>query len=1265
MPSWKKVITSGSDAALNSINVTNGLTLTGSLNHFGNYNHTGSVNHSGSKFLNGVFVQTGSLSITGSTTQVGNNTLLGTTTLSGSIIISGSTTVPTTPTIKVYGDMETDGVIKFMPVSKNINTSISASYIYVSGSTNDLYFSQNGSGYSNVTRLRWLEGNLYTGLLNGGLISASIGSTIYYISSGSGVVVNLNASYADNPYPVVQYVNWGNLSASIAPLSASYDQSFVAIESDGAIHTQGIPYIDGDYNIKIPIGIILHQNRSTINAYQTFPSVAYGWKQRSFDFIKAFGPLKISGYTLAPSGSSTRGLVLSGGTAWVDGRNYVVDPNMPSYIQEAAGITTSKIFRYRQSGSAGWVYDTNGGAGYTDIDPTNYSLNGTLTPVGSNKWSIQRVFYFPNSATKALFIYYGNAEYATEAEALANVGIEPFSESPNTTANALYIGYMILRNDATFTAPASYEIYQASLFRAGGTGGAGGGGGATALSALSDVLISSPTNGQALVYNSVDGKWQNLSYISASISGNAITATSASFAATASIATSASFASTSSFIITAQTASYVLNAVSASFASTASYVNPLRQDVVITGSLYVSSSNATQFLVGTGSLYVKNDGEVLINTISDWGAYKLQVVGDSYFRGSKMYLAYDGTNSPLNFVIGHLGVSATSGLRLQHDVSSGKSFIDGRNDAGTKYRLVLGNDGSDVFIGADGAASLNVVGTTRNVLINTTTDSGFKLDVNGTSRFSNNMLVTGSVTATSFTGSLSGSATSATSASYAATSSYADNFTVAGTLTAQTIVVQTITSSTNFVTGSTRFGSLLSNTHQFIGSVSITGSLTTTGSVNIAGGVSASGNIYQGGTGNASTVLASNGNTALLTISSTGATINMGRLGAISLLANSTDGGIIMHDGAYLGVSSGTFRIGSNLAANNIIIGNFASSTATINGNTTITGSLNISGSSHTITGSINGNFTGSLFGTSSWANNATTASYALTAQTLLGSVTSASYAATASIATSASYALVAQTLLGSVTSASFVSTASFVNPLVQAVLITGSLNVNAENTNISFYNTAGTQFIGWIGRNSDGALSVNADLADLRLSVGASAGNILLDTTARAAALIRLVSTSGTIVSSSFTVFTGSAVEFQVTNTGVKIGNVITDTHTVTGSLNISGSVTATNFTGSLFGTSSWANNATSASFAPYTGLRTKAGSVANTSFTGNPRKATVTFGTAFADTNYAVVITGEDSRAWSIESKLAGSFVINANSNVGLAGTTYWIATAYGETT
>jgi hypothetical protein len=62
-------------------------------------------------------------------------------------------------------------------------------------------------------------------------------------------------------------------------------------------------------------------------------------------------------------------------------------------------------------------------------------------------------------------------------------------------------------------------------------------------------------------------------------------------------------------------------------------------------------------------------------------------------------------------------------------------------------------------------------------------------------------------------------AQSASNAVSAQTASFANTFTVNSTLTAQTLVVQTITSSVDFVTGSTRFGSIADNTHIFTGSV--------------------------------------------------------------------------------------------------------------------------------------------------------------------------------------------------------------------------------------------------------------------------------------------------------------------------------------------------------------------------------------------------------------------------------------------------------------
>jgi hypothetical protein len=48
------------------------------------------------------------------------------------------------------------------------------------------------------------------------------------------------------------------------------------------------------------------------------------------------------------------------------------------------------------------------------------------------------------------------------------------------------------------------------------------------------------------------------------------------------------------------------------------------------------------------------------------------------------------------------------------------------------------------------------------------------------------------------------------------------------------------------------------------------------------------------------------------------------------------------------------------------------------------------------------------------------------------------------------------------------------------------------------------------------------------------------------------------TVVSGSFTVVTGSTIEFQVLDAGVKIGNLVTDKHNVTGSVLVTGSITA-----------------------------------------------------------------------------------------------------------
>ena len=402
------------------------------------------------------------------------------------------------------------GYTQYLPVGQlPIPNNTTASYIYTSGSTNDLYFTQYNGPFTNTVRLRWLEGNMFTGLLSGGLIGSSSAST-FKISSGSGIIVTLNATTHSEPYPTIKYVKWGNYTGQTLTYRTTQIQTFVGIDANGQIIQQVDPWTDGQYNTSLSLGTVLHQNKSTINGFIAYPNVAYGYKQRTYDFIKAFGPLKLSGYTFAQSGSTTGSLIVNNGTAWADGRNYQVDPNNPSYIIDV-GTKVSKIFRYYVSGSAP-IQDTNAGLGYKSIDPTKYNSNGTLVSVSGTStptyhWTIQRVFYYPNSVTKGIVVYYGSAQYTTQADAVANIPYETFVETLNTQQNAIFLGWLVVRKDANFNTSTTFKILPGGLFRS-VTGGGGGSGPITnTLAGLTDVSLSGLSTGDLLMYGG--STWNN------------------------------------------------------------------------------------------------------------------------------------------------------------------------------------------------------------------------------------------------------------------------------------------------------------------------------------------------------------------------------------------------------------------------------------------------------------------------------------------------------------------------------------------------------------------------------------------------------------------------------------------------------------------------------------------------------------------------------------------------------------------------------------
>jgi len=189
-----------------------------------------------------------------------------------------------------------------------------------------------------------------------------------------------------------------------------------------------------------------------------------------------------------------------------------------------------------------------------------------------------------------------------------------------------------------------------------------------------------------------------------------------------------------------------------------------------------------------------------------------------------------------------------------------------------------------------------------------------------------------------------------------------------------------------------------------------------------------------------------------------------------------------------------------------------------------ISGSLIVSGSGIVVTGSIisTQGFTGSLQGTSSWANNVVTASYISSSFfTGINSALSSSYAGTASLAPN--YVLNSST-------SSFLNTSSF-NNYTSSVITTSSFNAFTSSV------------------------------------VTTSSFNAF---------------TSSIVTTSSFNSLTSS---FAITGSNRFNGNqVITGSVVISGSninLTVSGSIiSSAGFTGSLQGTSSWSSNAVTASY-------------------------------------------------------------------------------------
>ncbi len=418
---------------------------------------------------------------------------------------------------------------------------------------------------------------------------------------------------------------------------------------------------------------------------------------------------------------------------------------------------------------------------------------------------------------------------------------------------------------------------------------------------------------------------------------------------------------------------------------------------------------------------------------------------------------------------------------------------------------------------------------------------------------STNKLTVGNISATTLTGSLQGTASWAEntiSSSFALTASYVAN----------------------------------ASSFPFTGSAIISGSLTVTGSSNLP---SITGSLL--GT-------ASYANQALSSSFATTASYALNAAAASSFPY--TGSAIISGSLSVIGPTTMTGSLAVSSSATGSIFSVSASyidfdfDSFLFSGSTTFQGSLI---ATNTTASFGNANITGSLFGTSSWSvssSRATTSSFALTASFALNAAAGSGFPFTGSAVITGSLTVIGRnTLTGSFT-ASNGESVDYLNQNLFQPATTGSkvyqstiapiFRTTAPNQTSTALRVNPTFSGSFSGSNTQnlivdfGAVNVGSQFTVNDITSGSIymvndiSGLPIIEATSDWSVNIYDYPTtifrktgSAIILSSSFTVVTGSGIEFQVTNTGVKIGNAATDTHTITGSLNISGSITVN--TGSI----------------------------------------------------------------------------------------------------
>jgi hypothetical protein len=913
MPSWKKVILSGSDAALNSLNVTNTLdAATGSFDLVNTevlqvtYISSSIIYSSGSNIfgdeLTDTHTFTGSVNITGSNFTWNNSTIIASN-VTSSMFVSASVNAQTASKVSVIDDESTNSNYAIIFADPATGSAVQLK----SDDTTLTYNPSNGRlilGGGATTTLRLDSSNIISNATPVSLLNSTTNQIVNFGNSGGGILnVNFSSTRFSNPI-TASIISASSITGSLFGTASWAISASQAVSSSYAFNATSASYaLSASYAFNATsASYALSSSVAVSSSYALSSSVAVS-SSYAFNATSASYALS-SSVAVSASYALTASYVNNAQSASFSSNVLIIPSVLPSNLPI--------------------IFSNNGTSLLQDLTDGNFTYNpytnllfvsGTIWAAHSITGSNLSINGFPNVS-------------ASLASLASGVGtLQQVTDAGNTTSNPISSSFA----GVGFYGTASWAINVVN-------GGGGGGGSDSAfldqstpavtwsfahnLGTQYPVITIYDTSGQVIIPQEIDGEDTNnlkiyfptsqsgyatavggtsaLTYYSqslttASVNLNTITFTkgdsstfdivvntgsiptlqqvttqgsSTTIPITASIISASSF--TGSLFGTASWAVSASRAITSSFALTASYVNPLLQNVIITGSLLVTQSSISKvdyidFTTTTTPAFQEGrvnwvDDTKTLAIDTELNGFQIEVghqnvirvrneTGITISRGRVVYLSGSSGNRPLIYTSSYEidpTSAGTVGL-VAADIGSSNNGYVISNGLIRDVNTTAFNAGAVLYLSSSGQLSTTapvaplhavrmgkVITSAVAGIIHVDVDNGYEIgelhDVVDTSTNSSygDLLVksgsvwksnrqltgsyglTGSLSATSFTGSLFGTASwanNATTSSYALTASYTPNSVVEFTnqstwtfnhnLNNRYVIVQTLDSNHN------------------------------------------------------------------------------------------------------------------------------------------------------------------------------------------------------------------------------------------------------------------------------------------------------------------------------------------------------------------------------------------------------------------------------------------------------------------------------------